>query len=73
MIQTSKLNSELISLPDKYEQYSIETQQLIVKYLNQLDNKEQIAYLIAKEHLGTSFDIVKSIGYIEWKKKLNDA
>jgi hypothetical protein len=73
MIQTSKLNSELISLPDKYEQYSIETQQLIVKYLNQLDNKEQIAYLIAKEHLGTSFDIVKSIGYIEWKKKQNDA
>lgn len=75
MIQTSKLNSEQIytSLPDKYEQYSIETQQLIVKYLNQLDNKEQIAYLIAKEHLGTSFDIVKSIGYIEWKKKQNDA
>jgi hypothetical protein len=73
MIKTSKLNSEQISLPDKYEQYSIETQQLITKYLNQLDDKQQIAYLIAKQHLGTSFDIVKSIGYITWLKNHSDS
>jgi hypothetical protein len=34
-----------------------------------MGDKERIAYSIAKEHLGTSFDIIKSIGYMEWKKR----
>lgn len=50
------------------EKYTLEVQQSIKKYLEQLGEKERIAYLIAKEHLGTSFDVVKSIGYINWKK-----
>ena len=31
--------------------------------------KERKVYNIAKEHLGTSFNILKSVGYINWKKK----
>ena len=57
-----------ISETENFNHYSIEIRDSILKYLKQLNDKEQIAYLIAKEHLGTSFDIVKSIGYIEWKK-----
>ena len=53
---------------DNLEKYSEEVRQSILKYLEQLGDKERIAYLIAKDHLGTSFDIVKSIGYITWKK-----
>ena len=76
MITDSKFKSEQISisiyLSDK-DKYSIKTQELITKYLNQLDDKEQTAYLIAKEHLGTSFDIVKSIGYVTWLKNHSDS
>lgn len=33
------------------------------EYIASMSEKKKIAYLIAKEHLGTSFDIQKSIGY----------
>jgi hypothetical protein len=55
-------------IPENVLKCSPEVQQSVAKYLEQLNDKEQIAYLIAKEHLGTSFDIMKSIGYITWKK-----
>ena len=53
---------------DNLEKYPEEVRQYIIKYLEQLGDKEKIGYSIAKEHLGTSFDVAKSIGYITWKK-----
>lgn len=41
----------------------------INKYILSLNDMEIIAYNIAKEHLGSSFDIVKSIGFQNWIKK----
>ena len=38
-------------------------------YLNTLTEKEKKGYEIAKSHLEMSFDLEKSIGYLEWKKK----
>jgi len=38
-------------------------------YLQSLNEKEYKAYEIAKSHLGTSFDIKKSNGFLEWLKK----
>ena len=35
-------------------------------YLKSLSPKEFKAYLIAKSHLGMSFDIEKSIGFLYW-------
>lgn len=35
-------------------------------YLKSLSPKEFKAYLIAKSHLGMTFDIEKSIGFIKW-------
>lgn len=49
--------------------YPQDVQESIMKYLEQLGDKERIAYSIAKEHLGTSFNIIRSIGYITWKKE----
>ena len=49
--------------------YPEETRALVLQYLQQMNEKEKKAYLIAKEHLGTSFHIVKSIGYIEWNNR----
>ena len=37
-------------------------------YIAQMNSKERIAYQIAKDHLGTSFNLKKSIGYKEWLK-----
>ena len=42
------------------------TETTIQKYLNSLSPKEYKAYIIAKSHLGTSFDMEKSIGYREF-------
>jgi hypothetical protein len=41
---------------------------LIEIYLNTLNEKEMRAYVIAKEHLGSSFDLSKSVGFIQWRK-----
>jgi hypothetical protein len=57
-------------IPDKIKNYPVDLQKSIMKYIEQLGDKERVVYLIAKEHLGTSFDIVKSIGYINWKKSI---
>ena len=45
------------------------SQKIINKYLNSLNEMEKIALNIAKEDLGTSFDIEKSIGFLNWIKK----
>ena len=41
------------------------------QYLKQLTDKEMKAYKIAKEHLGSSFNLPKSIGFQKWLKKNN--
>ena len=38
-------------------------------YLESLSEKELKSYAIAKSHLGMSFQLEKSHGYLEWKKK----
>ena len=39
------------------------------KYIKQLSLMEKKALEIAKEDLGSSFNIEKSIGYLSWLKK----
>jgi hypothetical protein len=38
------------------------------EYLDSLTEKERVSYKIAKEHLGMSFQLDKSIGFIRWLK-----
>tara|TARA_B110000879_G_scaffold211699_1_gene305232 strand:+ start:1801 stop:1956 length:156 start_codon:yes stop_codon:yes gene_type:complete len=45
------------------------SQETIDKYLQTLNDIEKIAIKIAKEDLGSSFDIEKSIGFLNWIKK----
>jgi hypothetical protein len=47
-------------------------QQLVAEYMDQLSDIERKACAIAKDHLGSSFNIVKSNGFNDWineKKK----
>ena len=41
----------------------------IEEYMKSLTDKEVITLNIAKEHLGSSFDLVKCIGFQKWLKK----
>jgi len=62
------ITDKTVHIPENISKHAVEVQSSIIKYIDQLTDKEHIAYLIAKEHLGTSFDISKSIGYLTWKK-----
>ena len=50
-------------MPDTYPK------EVIQAYIDSFDELEKIAYEIAKEHLESSFDIVKSVGFLKWIKK----
>lgn len=58
-----------INLPvqDIVYNYNIETQRDIFNYLSQLSDTERLVYNIAYEHLESSFNILKSNGFIKWK------
>lgn len=44
------------------------TKEMLDAYIKQLDPKELIVYEIAKDHLGSSFNLELSIGFIQWQK-----
>ena len=41
---------------------------LMKAYLDTLTEKEKQGYHIAKEHLGMSFQLEKSVGFLAWKE-----
>ena len=58
-----------LKLPDNFEKYDVNIRTNIVEYLSQLDVIDKKAYQIAQDHLGSSFNVVKSNGYCDWNKK----
>lgn len=54
-------------IPDYIKNYDIEKQKEIYDYLSELDEFNKKAYSIAFEHLASSFNILKSNGFKEWK------
>ena len=50
-------------------QISNEDQSEIANYINSLSKHETQTLEIAKSHLGSSFTIRKSIGFLEWNSK----
>ena len=44
-------------------------QLLVDQYIAQMSEQEKLVLEIAVDHLETSFDIVRSIGYKEWLEK----
>lgn len=70
----SSTNSEKPVEPEKTEktvEISNEAQTEVTNYINSLSKHETQTLEIAKAHLGSSFSIRKSIGFIEWKSKQN--
>lgn len=50
-------------------EYKDEITELMKRYIESMDDKERVAYEIAKDHLQSSFDLVKSIGYKKFAEK----
>ena len=57
-----------IQVPEQIKNYSIEKQREIYEYLQNMDEIDKKAYLIAMNHLGSSFNIYRSNGFKEWKQ-----
>ena len=53
----------------KVSEKKVTMEDLKNNYIDSMDEKEKIAYKIAKEHLGSSFNLEKSIGFQKWLKK----
>lgn len=49
--------------------HQVPTDNDIKSYIGQMTVQELIVLEIAKSHLASSFDIVRSIGFIEWFAK----
>jgi hypothetical protein len=64
----TELSTLKLSIPESILTLSSEKQHLVYLYLEQLNEFDRKAYSIAKNHLGTSFDILRSNGYISWLK-----
>ena len=67
---SEEINFKSLNLPvsEIIRNYSKETQIEIFTYLNELDDNNKKAYEIAYDHLGSSFNILRSNGFKEWKK-----
>ena len=73
--QQIKSNTDFIKtgllIPPSIFKLPLEKQAEVYNYLIQMTPSQKKAYLIAQDHLGTSFNILKSNGFIEWKKSIS--
>ena len=67
---TEEINFKQLNLPicDYLKTYSLYEQREIFNYLSEMDEINRKAYKIAYDHLKTSFNIVRSNGFKEWKQ-----
>jgi hypothetical protein len=61
------MNSIIIMKSENKMSQENQNQQEISNYINSLTDQEKQTLEIAKSHLGTSFNIMKSIGFLSWK------
>ena len=60
-----------IPVPPLFNTYDEEVKASIFEYLSQLDQHKKKIYKIAHDHLETSFNLVKSNGYLKWLQNKN--
>jgi len=68
---TNNINFGNLEIPvsQNINAYSSDEQEKIYNYLTQLNEQQKKAYIIAYEHLGSSFNLRKSNGFKSWKKE----
>jgi hypothetical protein len=68
MIEEEEVNFDSLNMNISalLKRLSIEEQKRVFQYLNQLDEHKRKAYDIAYNHLGSSFNIIRSNGFKDW-------
>jgi hypothetical protein len=51
-----------------YHDDEMNKNKMIDLYIQSLNEKDLKAYLIAKSHLGSTFAVEKSVGFLKWKQ-----
>ena len=69
----SEQNDNEEEIKKSKEKQELLKKKLIDDYINTLDSFELEALEIAKKNLGTSFDLENSIGFLEYKEKINNS
>jgi hypothetical protein len=66
-------NFEVLKIPKPplFDNYDKFTKDKLYEYLSNLDEHNKKIYIIAHNHLETSFNLVKSNGFITWLKEQN--
>jgi len=59
------------SIIDMNNNSTMDNQQLQKSYIDSLSEKEKQAYEIARNHLGSSFSLEKSLGFLKFCEKIN--
>jgi len=65
--EQEKVDRINIQIPELVHSYTTEKQREIYNYLQTMDEQDKKAYRIAFNHLGSSFDICRSVGFLKWK------
>ena len=71
IIQNNKTINNETKNNDENNDENYDENYLIQEYVNSLNEQELIVLEIAKKQLESSFDISKSIGYLNWLNKNN--
>jgi hypothetical protein len=71
MIEENIFDSLNLPIPDIIKNSPIEIQREIFEYLNDMNKLEREGFKIAFNHLGSSFDILRSNGFKKWKQSKN--
>jgi len=69
MSQTVDFTKLNLPIPNNVLTLTIDKQEEMYNYLSQLNDPQKKAYIIAQNHLGTSFNVLRSNGYKEWKQR----
>jgi hypothetical protein len=63
-------DSTLTIITDDLPEVSRIEKHMINSYIESLSPKEKKSYIIAKNHLGDSFSLEKSVGFIQFRKRM---
>jgi hypothetical protein len=69
MLEEVNFESLNLKITPFVKHYPIELQREIFEYLSGLDEIDRKGYQIAYDHLGTSFNIMRSNGFKTWQSK----
>ena len=69
MTEEVTFDSLNLPIPDIVKSYSNEKKREIFDYLNDMTDIEKVGYVIAFNHLESSFDIYRSNGFKHWNGK----